>query len=270
MIAIRIVLAQELREALRRKTLLGSGVAFAALMAAMTAASASAGADAGFGPAAATLINILMISVPLLALVLAATSVARDRERGTLAYVRSLPVRPRDIFVAKAVAVELCIAVVLFAGFAGAVAVMGALRMPVDVGALAQFAGVTWLLALACGALGFALSCAATRTPAALGAAILAWLLLVIFADIGIMTSVTAFHVNENALVALTLANPVEAFKIAALCALSGSVDVLGPGGRLATDTFGTLLMPVCASVLALWAVASFAVAVRLQVRADA
>lgn len=268
--ATRVLLAQELQEALRRKSLLASAAAFAVLMAGMTAASASAGADAGFGPAIATLINVIMMAVPLVALVLSATSVVRDRERGTMAYIRSLPVRPRDIYAAKCLSVQMTVTIVVLLGFAGAALAMATLHMAVDLLEFAQFAAITWLLAIACGSLGFAISSGCRRTPAALGSAILLWLALVIFADIGLMTSVTAFHLNETSLVVLTLANPVEAFKIAALCALSGSVDVLGPGGRLATDMLGQWLMPVCAAIVAAWSIGALFVARRFQAVIDA
>ncbi len=53
----------------------------------------------------------------------------------------------------------------------------------------------------------------------------------------------------------------VEAYKIAAVSAISASVDVLGPGGRLAMDTYGAFIMPVAIGIVLLWATAATAFA---------
>jgi uncharacterized membrane protein YozB (DUF420 family) len=58
-------------------------------------------------------------------------------------------------------------------------------------------------------------------------------------------------------LLALTSVNPAEAYKIASVAALSGSVDVLGAGGRLAADTFGAGVMPIMVAVLLAWTLAA-------------
>jgi hypothetical protein len=49
--------------------------------------------------------------------------------------------------------------------------------------------------------------------------------------------------------------NPTEAFRLASLTAFSGSLDVLGPAGRYAVDTFGNNLGWMLFLVMAAWAV---------------
>lgn len=241
----------DIRESARSRWLLFCAAGFAALSAALTVAG-SAGGSAGFGPTAAGLINVELIAVPLFALVAGAMALARDRERGTYAYMRSLPVTLREIYLAKCAALAVNVTGVVFAGFAGAFAAMAILRIGGDLGGLVQFALLTWLLALACACIGLLISACARRSPTALGGAVGAWLALVVFGDLGLMTTALATHLGTGPLLALTAMNPTDAYKIAALAALSGSVDVLGPGGRLAADTFGAAIMPIMASVLVL------------------
>lgn len=249
-----LLTAGELRAASRSRGLLVAAGGFALLSAALTYAGSSGG-SAGFGPTAAGLINVELIAVPLFALVIGALSFARDRERGTYAYLRSLPLNLRELYGAKVAAILTEITAVIFAGFAGAFGAMAALGVGGgDIAGALQFALLTWLLGVTCGLVGVLISACAYRTPAALGAAIACWLLLVIFGDLGVMATSLATHMSLGTLVTLTAINPIEAYKIASLAALSGSVDVLGPGGRLAADLFGAAIMPVMVGVLAVWA----------------
>lgn len=248
----------ELRETARSRWLIFCAVAFALLSAALTIAG-GAGGTAGFGPTAAGLINVELLAVPLFALVAGAMSLARDRERGTYAYIRSLPVTLREIYVAKCAALGVNVTGVIFAGFAGAFGAMAWLRIGGDLGGLVQFALLTWLLALACACIGVSISACARRAPAAFGGAVAAWLALVVFGDLGLMTTAVSTHLGTGTLLTLTAMNPTDAYKIAALAALSGSVDVLGPGGRLAADTFGGAIMPIMSATLVLWGAATAA-----------
>lgn len=253
MSATMLLTMSELREASRSRWLLVASGGLALLSAALTFAGSSGG-SAGFGPTAAGLINIELIAVPLFALVLGAMAFARDRERGTYAYLRALPVALRDIYWSKVVAIAAEITAVVFAGFAGAFAAMAALGITSgDIGGAVQFALLTWLLGVTCSAIGVFISACTTRVPAALGAAVASWLLLVIFGDLGVMATSIATRMNVGMLLTLTAANPIEAYKIASLSALSGSVDVLGPGGRLAADLFGVAIMPAMVMVLVFW-----------------
>jgi ABC-type transport system involved in multi-copper enzyme maturation permease subunit len=250
--AVNVLILAEMRESARSRWLLLCALGFALLSAALTVAG-SAGGTAGFGPTAAGLINVELIAIPLFALIVGAMALARDRERGTYGYLRSLPVSLRQIYLAKCASLALNVTGVVFAGFAGAFAAMAVLRLGGDALGLIQFAVLTWMLAMACAAIGLLISVVARRSPAALGGAVAAWLAIVIFGDLGIMTTALATHMGIAPLLALTTINPADAYKIASVAALSGSVDVLGPGGRLASDLFGAALMPVMSTVLVVW-----------------
>lgn len=245
----------ELRTTARNRWLIVAAIAFAVLNAALAFAGSSGGST-GFGPAAAGLINIDLIAVPLFALVVGAMAFARDRERGTYAYIRSLPVTLRDVYISKALSVAVEVSVVVCAGFAGAFAAMAFVGVASgDFSGAAQFALLTWLLALVSAAIGICISAWASRSPAALGAAVASWLVLTVFGDLGVMATSLATRMNVGVLLTLTAINPAEAYKIASVAALSGSVDVLGPGGRLASDTFGSAIMPVMVGIMVLWTI---------------
>lgn len=254
---VRLLALADLREVARNRWTIVAALGFALVSASLTLA-ASAGGSEGFGPAAAGLINIELITVPLFALIVGALAFVRDRERGTHAYMRALPITLRELYVSKWITVAAQVSAVVLAGFAGAFAAMSLAGVSGgDVGGAVQFAALTWLLAIACAAIGIGISTAVSRSPTALGAAIAAWLLLVIFGDLGVMATALVTRMNVSVLLALTSVNPAEAYKIASVAALSGSVDVLGAGGRLAADTFGAGVMPIMVAVLLAWTLAA-------------
>jgi Cu-processing system permease protein len=273
MSALTIYTAFETRSATRGRAFWLNAFAYAALSATSAFGGLAAARYVGhmaFGPATAGIINLNLLIVPLLALVAGALSLARERERGTLAYLTSLPLTLREVVAGKFVGLLAGLSATILAGFGAAFLVLALLGVRGGIGETVQFAGETWLLAVAMGAIGLAISVCVDRTPLALGLAVLAWLGFVAFADLGVMATALVTHLGAGTLVAATLLNPVEAYKIAAVAALSGSVDVLGPGGRLATDLFGGMLMPAATASLALWLGAALGVASFLGGRRDA
>jgi Cu-processing system permease protein len=266
MSAVAILAASELRDAARRRWLWLYGIAYVLLAA--LAAWGSGGS--GFGRAAASLIGVDVVVIPLLALVMGALAYARDRERGTLGYLLSLPVTVDHVLAAKALALAAILLTTLAAGFAIAFGSLAVRDVPVDPAALSQFAAESILLAFSMGGLGLAISTIASRTPLALGAALGVWLVLIGLGDLGLLATSLATHLGIGALVAATMLNPVDAYKIAAVAALNGSIDVLGPGGRLATDIFGAWLMPILTLVLSGWLVVALGIARWSARRSDA
>src|SRR3990172_2707603 len=111
---------RELREALRNKWLWFYAVAFAMLALALSQAGlASAGYAGlgGFGRTADSLINALLLFVPLMGLSVGAGSLAADRERGTLLYLLAQPVSRAEVFFGKAVGAALALIAALALGF---------------------------------------------------------------------------------------------------------------------------------------------------------
>ena len=67
------------------------------------------------------------------------------------------------------------------------------------------------------------------------------------------MGTAVATNMPVSALFFSAVLNPVEAFRLAALTAFSGSLDVLGPAGQYAVDTFADTLDAILFAVVAAW-----------------
>lgn len=258
---VRVVLLlarKEVRDALRNRWFVTFSLAFAALALALSRLSLE-GADvagfAGFGRTAASLINLVILIVPLMGLTLGASSLAGERERGTMATLMAQPVTRTQVLAGKYAGLALALCAALALGFGLAAAYVAAGGGAVTAAALGALVGLAMLLALASLAIGLLISAFSRRTAAAYGTALIAWLALVFLGDLGLMGTAMAMRLDVGTLLALALANPVEAFKVGAVQAITGSLDGLGPAGTYASRALGAALAPALVAALAAWAV---------------
>ncbi|MCC7362130.1 MAG: ABC transporter permease [Anaerolineales bacterium] len=260
---------RELREALRNRWLWLYAAGFAALALALSQAGLAAAGYAGlggFGRTAASLVNALLLFVPLMGLSVGANALAGDRERGTLLYLLAQPVSRAEVFWGKALGAALALLAALALGFglAGLALAAGGAG---DATAFVGLAGFTLLLALAALALGLVLSSLTRKSATAGGAAMLAWLGLVFFSDLGLAGFTLAARPAPAALLALLLANPLQAFKLGAIYSLQATLDTLGAVGQFALYRFGSALPWLLTAVLLAWSAAAFGAAYTLFCR---
>jgi len=263
---LRIILAiarRELREALHNRWLLIYTLGFTLLAFTLARASLISAGYAGlggFGRTAASLVNALLLFVPLLGLSAGAGALAADRERGTLAYLLTQPVNRGEVFLGKALGMSLALAVALAFGFG-----MAALALSVSTGGdatgyLALF-GFSILLALACLGLGFLISAFTRKGSAATGAALLTWLGLTFFGDLGLIGATLAYHPTPAEMLALLLVNPLQIFKLGAIYSMRATLDTLGAVGHYAVYRFGDALSLLLSLLMLAWGLLTFGMA---------
>jgi Cu-processing system permease protein len=260
---IWIIARRELRDALHNKWLLTYALGFALLAVALSRASlASAGYAGlgGFGRTAASLVNALLLFVPLLGLSMGAGALAGDRERGTLLYLLAQPVSRSEVFLGKALGAALGMTAALAAGFGLAALALSA-NGSGDPLAFLGLAAFTLLLALASLGVGFLISALARKMAAAIGSALIVWLGLAFLGDLAIIGSVLALRPTPAALLAMLVINPLQIFKLGAIYSLRATLDTLGAAGQYATYRFGLSLPLLLAGLLLLWAAGTFGAA---------
>lgn len=268
-----IVARRELREALRNRWLWSFAVAFAILALAVSRAGMSSAGYAslgGFGRTAASLINAVLLFVPLIGLVVGAGALAGERERGTLLYLMAQPISRTELFWGKALGSAMAVFAALALGFALAgfgLATGGSAQASPFLGLV----GNTLMLALASLGMGFAISSLTRKSSTASGVALLMWLGLVFLADLGLIGAALSLRPSPSVLLGMLLLNPLQAFKLNAIFGLRATLDSLGPVGQYAAHRFGEALPALLLGVLAAWAGLSFAAAfLRFRHRGDA
>jgi Cu-processing system permease protein len=253
---VGLLLLSELRAAWRNRWfLLYSGV-FAVLALAMSwlgLAGISGTGFAGLGRTAASLIDLVLLIVPLMGLTLGAGAIAPERERGGLLYLLAQPVSRFEVILGKFLGLGTAVAASLAAGF-GLAAVVIAGRVPEgSAGLFLGFLGLATLVALASVSVGLLISAASSRGSVASGMALFVWLALVLLGDLGVMGTSLVLHLEARELLFAALWNPLEQFKVASLVLIRGGLEVLGPAGLYAERTFGAFLVPALVGGLLFW-----------------
>ena len=255
----------EFRIALRNRWVAiatGLMVLFALVLA---AAGAAPTGDVGVDRLSVTVVSLTSLAVylvPLLALLMSFDAVAGEVERGTLPLLLTYPVSRGSILAGKLLAHVVILGIAVSLGY-GAAALAAFWSDPSAAQGLPSLIRLIWtsvLLGATFLGLGYVLSSLSRRPSGAAGLAIGLWLSLVVLYDLGLLALVVSGAGGgfaTDALPALLLANPADAFRLFNLAA-SASVGAAGGMGGAAAS------IPLWQSALslALWPFAALILAV--------
>jgi len=259
-----LVLARwDARASLRDRWFLTLATAFGLLTLAAAATSLAGLKVIGlssFDRAAAALVSLAQLFIPLLGLTLGAVWLAGDRETGALTFLLAQPVSRGTLYAGRYVGVGASVLGAVWLGY-GAAGVVLAWGAGTDrVGPFLTLVGLSSLLALAQLSVGFLISAFVPTRGRALGAGLLAWLGFVVLGDLGVLTAAVGLRLPALGLLLLAAMNPVCAFRVASLLRIAQSPELLGPLGVLAVDRFGqTGALLALVGVLLAWALGAFA-----------
>lgn len=255
---IQAIMWKELRDAMHNRWFIVFTIAFAGLALALSALIQPGGTQLrmmSYSRTAASLINLVLLFVPLIGLTLGSANLTGDRETGALVYLLAQPVSRIEVLLGKyfGMAGALLATQTMGFGVAGvALSLQGSIQ---DAGSYLFTVILAYLLALAMLSLGFLMSTIAKKTTAALGGALFLWLLLVFIGDLGIMGTAISTQMPIQTVFFIAVLNPLQMFKIASILTIQANLEVLGPAGLYATDQFGGLLLPLLLMGLVLWIV---------------
>jgi Cu-processing system permease protein len=194
---------------------------------------------ASFGRTAASLINLVLLIVPLMALTVGAGSLAGERERGTLSYLLSQPVNRGEVILGKYLGLATSLMGALALGFGLSGLVIAGRGGQTDASAYGLLVVFAFGLALGMLSLSFLVGVLARKATVAISVGLFLWLALVFIGDLGLMGTTLAFKLPIRSLFHLALINPLQVFKMASLISINATLDVLGPAGMYAMQTYG-------------------------------
>lgn len=261
---VLLLARHEFAGARRNRWFVSFALAFAGLAVGTAALAIGGGgpaALAGFDRTGAGLLDLVLWTAPLMGLVLGSLSLAQEREGGSLLGLMAQPVTAAEVATGKFLGLVAALASALLSGFGLAGIYLWAQGVGGSPGPFVTLAGLALLLTAGSVGLGLLFGAVAARAGSALGAALMAWLLLVVVGDLGLMGSAVAMRLPVGTLLAAALANPLEAFRLAGILALRGNLEVLGPAGHWAVRSLGSGLLPLLVGLLAVWAALPAAVA---------
>jgi ABC-2 type transport system permease protein len=111
--------------------------------------------------------------------------------------------------------------------------------IPVPWNEFAYYTGLLLTLAWCFLGIGMLLSSIARSADVAQGAAFIVWLTLVLFLDIILLGALIKEHLPAETAIMLSLANPLQVFRTAAMMLFDRQLVLLGPSAFVILDNFG-------------------------------
>lgn len=189
----------------------------------------------------ASLLNLVLLWVPLASLLLATSRLTGSRE--SVAFVLAQPLSRRDALLGKYLGLLGAIALAQAVGFGGAGLVIARVAGNEQVGGFAALVGLSITLSAIFLALGTAFAARWPERVQALGAALAAWLVATVLYDlavVGITSVVYGLPVRAILATAVWL-NPVDLARVLATVALGGHA-LFGPTGAAVGQFLATPL----------------------------
>jgi Cu-processing system permease protein len=215
-----------------------------------------------FGRTTATLTNLCLLLAPLVAILMGASSIAGERERGTLEHLLAQPLSRRALLAAKYSGLLVSLTLATVAGFIPAGVLIVREAGPAVLGQYVVFPAIAGLVGAAMLGLGMLVSVSSKSAVQAQGTAVFVWFGSVLLYDLVLMGSLAIGSMPVEILAAALVANPIDAARVLGVLALEPDLYLLGPAGafltaRLSRGGAATLLF----AALALWAIAPLLIA---------
>jgi len=263
---------REFRDAVTSRWFLLYTLAFTVLAVAVSYMSLSGVGShgfAGFGRTTAGLLNLIMLIVPLMALNAGAGAIASEKERGTLLYLLAQPVSRTQLLLGKYLGLATALVLSLCLGFGVSAGILAWRAGGIGIGVYTMLIGITCLLALAMLSVGMLISVLSRRSAVATGIGLFSWLSLVFLSDLGIMAGTILFRLRVQEIFALAILNPLQAFKMNVVVNMNTTLDVLGPAGAYASQTFGNSLSWILIAIIMAWILLPLGIATVLFARSS-
>lgn len=257
-INIWTIAQKELRDALRNRWFVLFTLSFAGLALALSALSQPNGTQlrlASYSRTAASLINLVLLFVPLISLTLGTSGLASDRETGALAYLLAQPVNHAEVLLGKYLGMAIALIASLTLGFGVAGVALTFQEQNSDPMGYMLTVLFACLLALALLSVGFLIAVIVRKTSTAVTGGLFAWLLLVFVGDLGLMGATIVTQMPIQTVFWIATLNPLQMFKMSAILNIQANLEVLGPVGMYATEQYGMTLLPMMIVGLILWIV---------------
>lgn len=232
----------DISESLRARWFLLYAIVFGGLVAVLFAFGLSDSRVLGFTGLSRLLVTYIQLSMailPVFVLITTVRSLAGDREAGVLEYMLSLPVSLGGWywgrFVGRFAVVFLPVFLAMLAA-AGYGAIKGA---AIPWSHFALYTALLLSLAVCFLGIGFLISSLARSSDIAQGAAFLIWLTFLLFLDLILLGLMIRGQTPVGLVVGIAVANPLQAFRTAAMMLFDPELVMLGPSAYIILDAFG-------------------------------
>ncbi|ARQ97929.1 ABC transporter permease [Campylobacter lanienae] len=186
-------------------------------------------------------IQISIIILPIFILITTVRSINSDREVGALEYLLSFPISLKEYYFGKALgrAFTVFLPILLALILSLFIAIFKDTKIPW--GIFFYYTLLLMVLSFVFLSFGFLISSLIKSSELGLGFSFLFWLFLLAFLDLALIGLMMKSSVNENIIYAISLSNPIEVFRIAAISLFDPNLALIGPAAYFILDGFGRI-----------------------------
>jgi len=222
----------DLKESIRAKWFLVYSLVFGGMIALFFIAGVTESQVMGFSGLSRLLlmyIQITIVILPIFILITTVRSISGDRDNHILEYMLSFPISLKQYYWGKIIGrfitvylpvIFAMIIAVIYGSFKGA-------AIPWNIFFL--YTGLLFALSSAFLGIAFFISSFVKSSEVALGIAFFIWIFLLAFIDIALISLMMQERFNEALIIAISLANPMELFRVAAISLFDPELTVMGP-----------------------------------------
>ena len=185
-----------------------------------------------------TYIQLTIAILPVFVLITTVRSVAGDREAGVFEYLLSLPISLAAWFWGRFLGRFVVVFLPVFLAMVGAVIWASLKGAEIPWGLFISYTGLLLAVAWCFLGIGMLISSLARSADIAQGLAFMVWLTLLLFLDLILLGIMIREGLPSETAVALSLINPLQVFRTAAMVLFDPQLVILGPSAYVILDNF--------------------------------
>ncbi|RLA71496.1 MAG: ABC transporter permease [Epsilonproteobacteria bacterium] len=230
----------DLKESIRARWFLIYSFVFGGLIALFFIAGITESQVMGFSGLSRLLlmyIQVTIIILPIFILITTVRSISGDRDSHILEYMLSFPISLGEYYWGKMAGRFMTVFLPVFIAMVIAIIVGLSKGAEVPWTIFFLYSGLLFSLSLLFLGIAFFISSIVKSSEMALGISFFVWILLLAFIDIALISFMLQNRFNEELIIALALANPMEIFRVAAISLFDPELTVMGPVAFYILDT---------------------------------
>lgn len=230
----------DLKESLRAKWFLVYSLVFGGLIALFFVAGVTQSQVMGFSGLSRLLlmyIQVTIIILPIFILITTVRSISADRDNHILEYMLSFPISLKAYYWGKILGRFITVFLPVFLAMVFAVIYGVSIGASIPWGIFLLYTGLLFSLSSAFLGIAFFISSFVKSSEVSLGIAFFVWIFLLAFIDIALISVMLQNRFDDGLIIAISLLNPMEIFRVAAISLFDPELTVMGPIAFYILDT---------------------------------
>lgn len=231
----------DLKESIRSKWFLVYSIVFGGLIALFFIAGVTESQVMGFSGLSRLLlmyIQITIIILPIFILITTSRSISSDRDNNILEYMLSFPISLKQYYWGKFSGRFITVFLPVFMAMIFAV-IFGLFKgASIPWGIMFLYSILLFSLSLSFLGIAFFISSIVKSSEVSLGISFFVWIFLLAFIDIALISLMLQNRMSEGLIIFISLINPMEIFRVAAISLFDPELTVMGPVAYYILDTF--------------------------------